>query len=414
MMAAESAAPSRKRWLVLSLISLAFIVNFVDRQILSLVAPLLRAELHLSNSEYGVIVFAFLLGMASFQIPNGLLMDRAGPRRGFSIIVSFWSVMSFLHAFARSTLQFSLLRFGLGSAECGNYTGGIKIISEQFPSRERALAGGIFNSCTFIGSVVAPLIVTHLTLRYSWHTAFMVASSVGALWVIPWLIFCPRRPLSTKTFVAETPSLPAGAGAAIRSLLGYKQTWGLIAYRALTGPLSHFYWFWLPAYLSSARGLTLRQIGVVVWLPYLFAGIGNIGSGYLSNWLQQHGAGVDRSRRVPLIIGALLCSVGNLTVFFAGDLTTVITLLCAANLGENMMEPVFMGYIGDFFAPQVVGRVTALTGVGDNLMSMLLMLATGIAVDRYSYLPVFIIAGVIPIGILVIVFRVLGSVRRLP
>ncbi len=406
MTGAASATTSWKRWLLLSLISLAFVVNFVDRQILSLVAPLLREELHLSNSEYGVIVFAFLLGMASFQIPNGLLMDRFGARRGFSIIVSFWSVISFVHAFARTTFQFSLLRFGLGAAECGNYTGGIKVISEHFPARERALAGGIFNSCTFVGSVVAPFIVTHLTLRYSWHTAFMVASSVGALWVIPWLIFYPRQAARSASIAAAAP-----AGGELRSLLRHKQTWGLIAYRALTGPLSHFYWFWLPAYLSSARGLTLKQIGVVVWLPYLFAGIGNIGAGYLSNWLQQHGAGPDRSRRIPLVIGAILCSAGNLTVFFACDLTTAIALLCAANLGENMMEPIFMGYIGDFFSAPVVGRVTALTGVGDNAMSMLLMLATGVAVDRFSYLPVFATAGLIPIGIVFIVFRVLGKIR---
>lgn len=407
--AAARYTTGRLRWVLLSLISAAFIINFLDRQVLSVLAPVLQRELNLSNTQYGVIVFSFLLGMGTFQIPAGMLMDRVGPRRGFTIIVALWSAASFLHCTARSAAQFSLLRFVLGGAECGNYSGGLKLISQIFSTRERALAGGIFNSCTFVGSVVAPIIVVWLTLRFSWPATFMVASSIGFIWLIPWLLVYPKR---LDVALASSREGDGAAHVPLFSLLRYKQTWALVGYRALTGPLSHFYWFWLPAYLSSARDLSLAQIGMIGWLPYLFAGLGNVFGGVLSGQLLRRGFSLEFSRRTPVVVGTVFCTAANLTVFFAPDLTTTIILLCLAMFGANMLEPTFISLIGDYFPRQVVGRVAAITGVGDNIMSMLLMLATGVVLDRFSYLPVFTVAGIIPVAITLIVFTALRSIQR--
>ncbi len=398
----------RLRWVLLALVSLAFIINFLDRQVLSVLAPTIRRELGLSNSEYGIIVFCFLLGMAVFQIPNGMLMDRAGARRGFSIVVFFWSVASFLHSAARSVLQFGILRFCLGAAECGNYTGGLKLVAQRFPVSERGLAGGIFNSCTFVGSVIAPVIVAWLALRFSWRMAFMVASSTGFVWIVVWRLVYPKELDSAEERFgpAVNRDLP------VRHLLKFRQTWGLIFLRSLTGPLSHFYWFWLPEYLSDARGLSLKQLGEIVWIPYLCGGIGNIFSGWAAGRLQKSGRSVDFSRRLPLFTGALIVSAANMVVYFAPSVSLAVALLGIANFGANMIEPSFIGYFGDFFPQDVVGRVTSLTGVGDNMMSMLLMLSTGIVLDRYSYLPVFVIAGILPLIIIANVIFVLGRVRR--
>ena len=396
------------RWALLALVSLAFIINFLDRQVLSVLAPTIRHELHLSNSQYGVIVFCFLLGMAVFQIPNGLLMDRMGARRGFSLIVFFWSVASFLHSAARSVLQFGVLRFCLGATECGNYTGGLKLVAQRFPVRERGLAGGIFNSCTFVGSVVAPVIVAWLALHFSWRMAFMVASSTGFLWILAWRFVYPKN-LDSKT--ADTGTV-ASRDLPVSQLLKFRQTWGLIFLRSLTGPLSHFYWFWLPEYLSSARGLSLQELQRVVWIPYLFGGLGNIFSGFVAGRLQKLGRSVDFSRRLPLFIGAAIVSAANLVVYFTPNVALAVALLAIANFGANMIEPSFIGYFGDFFPQDVVGRVTSLTGVGDNVMSMLLMLSTGIVLDKYSYLPVFTIAGILPLLIIANVIFVLGRVKR--
>jgi ACS family hexuronate transporter-like MFS transporter len=401
---------SRIHWLLLALVSAALVINFLDRQLLSVLAPTIRRELHLSNSDYGVIVFCFLLGMAAFQVPNGLLMDRAGPRRAFSIIVPVWSAASLLHAAARSVLQFGLLRFSLGAAECGNYTGGLKLVSQRFPVRERGLAGGIFNSCTFVASVLAPPLVAWLALHISWRATFLVASSTGFVWLLVWRAVAPKDDPSSAAPTAET------AGAAdqlpLSRLLSIRPTWGLIVLRALTGPLSHFYWFWLPEYLSTARGLSLAEMGKVVWIPYLFGGAGNLFSGWWAGLLQKRQWSIDSSRRVPLITGALVVTAANLMVYFAPSLAAALALLSIANFGANMIEPTFIGYFGDFFPERVVGRVVSLTGVGDNLTSMLLMLTTGVVLDRYSYLPVFVGAGVIPLLIIADVIFVLGRVTQ--
>ena len=393
----------------MALVSVAFVINFLDRQVLSVLAPTIRHELSLSNSQYGLIVFCFLLGMASFQVPNGLLMDRWGARRGFTLIVFAWSIASFLHSAARSMMQFAFLRFCLGAAECGNYTGGLKLVAQRFPTRERGLAGGIFNACNFVGSGVAPVIVAWLALRFSWRMAFMVASSMGFFWILAWLLIYPKD-------LDRKPSQPADATAesnvSLRRLLQHRQTWGLIFLRSLTGPLSHFYWFWLPEYLSSARGLSLEQLGRVVWIPYLCGGMGNLLGGFLAGQLQKQGRSVDLSRRMPLFIGAAIASAANLVVYFAPSVPSAVALLSIANFGANMIEPSFIGYFGDFFPPDMVGRVTSLTGVGDNVTSMLLMLTTGIVLDRYSYLPVFTMAGILPLIIVANVVFVLGRVKR--
>jgi ACS family hexuronate transporter-like MFS transporter len=402
---------SRLRWVLLALVSLAFVINFLDRQVLSVLAPTIRRELSLSNSQYGVIVFCFLLGMAVFQVPNGLLMDRAGTRRGFSVIVPFWSGASFLHSAARSVLQFSVLRFCLGAAECGNYTGGLKLIAQRFPTHERGLAGGIFNSCTFIGSIVAPLIVAWLALHFSWRTAFMVASSTGFVWVILWRLVYPRE-LDREALTPRQAGKSDESTIPLRLILNHRQTWGLILLRSLTGPLSHFYSFWLPEYLSSARGLSLEEMGRVVWIPYLCGGLGNVFGGMLAGTLQKRGRGVDFSRRFPLFTGAGIVAAANLIVYFAPSVPLAVALLSIANFGANMMEPSFIGYFGDFFPAEVVGRVVSLTGVGDNLTSMLLMLSTGIVLDRYSYLPVFTMAGILPLIIIANVVFVLGKARK--
>jgi ACS family hexuronate transporter-like MFS transporter len=182
----------RIRWLLLALVSIALIINSLDRQVLSVLAPTIRHELHLTNSDYGIILFCFLLGMASFQVPNGLLMDRAGRAVHSVLSCPVWSVASMLHGLARWVLQFGLLRFSLGAAECGNYTGGLKLVAQRFPVRERGLAGGIFNSCTLVASVIAPPVVAWLALHFSWRTTFLVTSSTGFVWVVVWRAVYPR------------------------------------------------------------------------------------------------------------------------------------------------------------------------------------------------------------------------------
>src|SRR5215831_2388169 len=192
------------RWRVVALLFLATVINFVDRQTLSLVAPVLRDTFRLSNTDYGVIVAAFQFGMLVGEFPMGWLMDRIGPRIGLTLAVLSWSTANALHAAAQSVVQFRLLRFWLGTSECGNYSGGVKVVSEWFPVSERALAVGIFNGGALIGAVIAPPLVVALTLHWGWRTAFLAPSLLGMGWVVLWLPFYRPPSSHAQLTPAET------------------------------------------------------------------------------------------------------------------------------------------------------------------------------------------------------------------
>ena len=404
----------RMRWVLLGLISLAFAINFVDRQTLSTIAPLLRDELHLSNTDYSFIVASFLLGMAIFQVPIGALMDRLGPKAGFAIIFTWWSVASALHAFARTAVQFCGLRFLLGAGECGSYSGGLKSISQWFPTEERALAGGIFNSALFVGSAVAPPVVVWLTIHFSWHMAFLLPGTIGLAWLIVWFGLFPRE--------AETGNrkpdnkLSPGLGiprVATRDLLRKRQTWAAILVRSSGAPLFHFYSFWLPEYLKREQHIDLATVGAVAWIPFLFAGLGNVLGGLLSVYLLRRGCSLTFSRRLPYIIGDGLAGASSLVVMVMPSLWLAITMLSIATLGANLVEPNFIGLIGDIFPEHTVGRITGITGVGDNVVSICLMLTAGIVLDRFSYVPVFVSASLLAILQVVFVIWLIGPVKRI-
>lgn len=401
------------RWALLAMISVAFIINFIDRQVLATLAPVLREQLGFSNTDYSLMVAAFLLGMGLFQLPAGLLMDRKGARFGLSIIVIWWSIASGLHAFARTVFQFCGLRFLLGSGECGNYSGGLKLIGEHFPPEERALAGSIFGASSFVASVIAPPLVVFLALRFSWHAAFLMPSLLGFLWLAAWLGLFPRRRLQA------TPGGPSAEGTILqpssihlRALLRSRQTWAVILIRGLGGPLFHFYYFWVPEYLKRTKGIDLATLGAVVWIPFLFGGIGSLSGGYLSGALLRRGYGLTFSRRLPCILGDTLAVVSNLLVMAISSLPLTLVALSVANFGSNMIEPNFIGFVTDIFPERAIGRVTALTGIADNIMSITLMLTTGIVLDHFSYLPVFMGATLLPLLQLASVIW-LGPIKKL-
>ncbi|MGH9666767.1 MAG: MFS transporter, partial [Bryobacteraceae bacterium] len=358
----------------------------LDRQVLSLAAPVLRAQFGLSNTDYGAIVFLFLLGMTLGQIPAGKMIDRIGARAGLSLIVAAWSAASGLHALARSVAQFGGLRLLLGLSECGLYSGGIKVVSEWFPVEERALAGGLFNSGSLAGAVVAPPLLVFVMLRYGWPAAFLLPAALGVLWVFPWLLVYRRRVVHAP----DTRPVP------VRALLCLAPAWGVILMRAFGGPVTHFYWYWLPEYLKYARGMSLAAIGAVAWLPYLSGGLGNIVGGWFSSALLRRGWSVDRARKAAVCASVALC-LAAILVPAVSTAASAIALISVATFGINSLAATLIGLLTDIFPERVLAQVTGITGVGDGAMGMLTMLATGIVVDRFSYYPVFLAAGALPL-----------------
>ena len=397
--------PETLRWWILLLLFSAMTVNFLDRQVLSLVAPVLRDDLHLSNTEYGTIVFCFLLGMTLGQIPAGMLLDKKGPRFGFSVLLALWSLANMAHALARSMFSLGALRLVLGLGECGTYSGGVKVIGQWFPVKTRAFAAGLFNSGSLIGAIIAPPLIVYLMQRFGWPLAFVIPSSIGLLWIVPWLLVYPRE--------APAATREAGPRFSIPPLLRVRAMWGVILIRTFGGPVTHFYWYWLPEYLKRERHMSLTEIGMFAWMPFFCGGLGNIGGGWFSSWLIRRGWSVNRARKTAFVLAAILCLFA-LLVPAAPTAPAAMACLCLAALGINAFAANLMGLLTDLFPQPILARVSSLTGVGDGAMSMCMMLLTGVLVDRFSYLPVFMGAGLFPMLSLASLLILVGRIRPIP
>src|ERR1051326_2208512 len=366
---------------IVVLLFFAITINILDRQVLSLAAPVLRDQFDISNTQYGIIVFAFLLGMAIGQIPAGTLLDRVGARRGLAFLILWWSASNLAHAFMRSVLQFSAMRFLLGIGECGNYSAGIKVIGQWFPVKHRALAAGFFNGGSLAGAILAPPLVTFLLLRYGWRSAFLLPSIAGALWVIPWLFTYwepwkhPALRVNGRSVAAAQRIEDLEPQPPTLALLHSSAIWGLILMRAFGAPVSHFYWYWLPEYLKHGRGMSLETIGLTAWLPFLAGGIGNIGGGWLSGALIGLGWDAADARKV-LLTGATIACVPAVLVPLAGGPVSALALISVASLAINAYAVNLVSVITDLFPQRLLARVTGMTGVGDNVLSMDAMLLT--------------------------------------
>jgi len=376
-------------------------VNFMDRLVLGSVAPTLQSTLHFSSTQYSYIVFAFTLGMTLGQIPAGTLIDRIGFRAALPGLCVGWSLTNALQSLARSVSAFSGMRFVMGMFECGNYPAGVKAVGELFPPDQSAFALGIFNSGSILGSVIAPPMVVFITVHYGWRAAFLLPSLIGLIWVLPWLQAC--GPGSKQRVTA----LPPQAGISLRNLLRPRQVWGIILMRSFTGPLTTFYWFWLPLYLVRGRGVTLGSMAGMASLAYLLGGIGQVGGGYFSGWLIRRGYSVDGARKFTFALGGIIATVGTFLVPMAASARAANLLAGMGILGANVMSNINIAVITDVFPQSAQARVTSFTGVGEGLMNMGMSLVTGFLVDHFSFLPVFVAASALPVSAMVGFFSLL-------
>ena len=404
-------AATGRRWLVVGLLSASIGINLVDRQVLSVVAPVLRDQLSLSNTQYSYIIFAFQLGMILGQVPAGFLMDVVGPRIGFALIFVGWSVVNALHGISRGLNSLLALRFFLGITECGNYSGGIKVVAQIFAPKDRGRAGGYFNGGAQLGAVIAPPLVVLITVKFGWRAAFFLPSLLGLVWLIPWLRFFPHH-FSGKQTLASVP--PAEAPRPrntinLKKLFRQRQVAGLMIFRALTGPLTSFYWYWLPEYLRHGRSMAFVTIGLLAWIPFLAGCIGNIAGGYFSDGLIRRGATSDFARKLGFILGAILATL-SLALPFIRSSPVAVFVICLVVFGNQWMTANYISSVGDIFPSAVVASVSGLGGLADSGMVMLTMLLTGLVVDHFSYYPVLLAAGIFP---LLAVLSIYTVVRRI-
>lgn len=378
---------SSKRWIILGFLLAITVINFIDRQTVSVLAPIIRQIFHLSNEAYGNVVAAFQLGMMSGELPMGWIMDRWGCRLGLTLAVCWWSAATGAQAFVRSGTQLGLSRFWMGTSECGNYSGGMKVVSQHFPVEERTLAVGIFNSGSIVGAVLAPPLVVFLAHRYGFRAAFLLPASLGLIWAIAWW-FTYRR-LPAPAMERKSAEVPLG------TLLSQAHAWAIMLCRFFVGPVVQFYWYWLPSYLYSARHMSMLQIGALSWIPYFLGGIGGVAGGWAAAVLHKSGKSNYSVRTITMYSSAALC-VASIAVPFVSTFVAfaAISLVIFAH---NFLSANMYGCITDLFPESAVGRATGLTGVASGLSGLLFPLLTGFLVDRISYRPVFALAAMMPL-----------------
>ncbi len=385
---APDAPGNDRRWLLLALIFTITVVNFVDRQTLSVLAPVLRSTLHLSNEQYGRIVSALQFGMMSGEFPMGYLMDRWGARLGLSVAVLWWSAATGAQVFARTGLQFGVMRYWMGTGECGNYSGGMKTVTRLFARKDRTLAIGIFNSGSMIGATIAPPLIVFLMQRYGFRTAFLVPALAGLLWVPIWWFAYGKEP--------KEAAAPAVHKVSLRTMLAESSSWAVMACRFFIGPVMQFYWYWIPSYLVAVRHMSMTQIGMLAWIPFFLGDLGGVAGGWSAGLLQRRGFSPLNVRRITMYGSSLLC-ITSLAVPYMNHAAAAILMIGVAILADNFLSANMFGAVTDLFPDRQVGRATGLTGIAGGFSGLLFPLLTGWTVDHVSYTPVFLMVAFMPL-----------------
>ena len=384
------------RWLIVTLLFLATTINYVDRQIIGLLKPILEVEFSWTETDFAHIVMAFTAAYAIGLLVLGRFIDRIGTRLGYAFIICLWSIAGMFHALARSALHFMVARFGLGFGEAGNFPAGVKAISEWFPKRERALATGIFNSGTSIGVVLALVIVPLILREYGWHEVFWITGGIGFIWLIFWLIFyeIPARQsrLSTGEFNyirngkdGDPNSLAIGKSERIKwyRLFTFPQTWALITGKGLIDPIFWFFLFWLPSYFASAYELDLKKPSPELIIIYAATTLGSILGGYFSSLLIKKGWEVMKARKTALFIFAVLELSIILAKYTTAAWMAVAIISLAVAVHQAWSTNVFT-MASDMFPTEVVSSVVGIAGMAGAVGGILFPMLVGYLLDSYK------------------------------
>jgi MFS transporter, ACS family, aldohexuronate transporter len=407
------------RWYIAILLCLASELNYLDRQTLSVLADTIQRELQLSTVQYSYITTSFLVSYTVMYAVSGRLIDLLGTRRSFLIFVSGWSVANMLHALARTALQFSFFRFLLGAMEPANFPGGVKAVSEWFPMRERAMAVGIFNAGTALGSALATPIVSFIALTWGWRYAFVITGALGFVWVAVWALFyrlpqdhprlsqAERELILSDTQGEEEPRQPAPIG----RLLRMREAWGCIMARMLTDPISYFLFFWTPKYLQQERGFDLADLGKFGWVPFAALTLGNLASGGVPRLLIGRGWSVNRARKTTMLVVSCLMPVFCLLVTRATSPMIALALLTAIMFGHAAWGNIILP--AEVFPKRVVGTISGFGGALGGLAGAITQLSIGWVVQNVSFTPIFAVCAVMYLIAFWLVHRLIGELGRI-
>ena len=388
----------RQRWVICALLFFATTVNYMDRQVLSLLKPSLQLQFGWTEVGYSNIVVAFQFAYAAGVLFVGKLIDRIGTRKGFSLAVLVWSIAAMAHAAAGSVFQFAAARFSLGLGESGSFPASIKAVSEWFPKRERALATGIFNSGSNIGAIVTPLIVPWLTYRFGWRMAFIATGALGLVWVMCWLAIYHRPEEGDLVSAAELAHIQSDRADEARTiplpkLLTLRQAWAVALGKFFTDPIWYIYLFWMPDFLSRNLGLNLKGMALPLFVIYTGACVGSICGGWLSSALLKHGWTLNASRKSALLACALAVTPIMIAARTTNAWLAVFLIAIAAGAHQGWSANIYT-IASDMFPRSAVGSVVGFATMAGAISGMMAAKAVGYILQHTgSYIPVFILAG---------------------
>lgn len=404
----RSPTTSTMRWGMISLAFFATLVNYLDRQSLSVAAPILQIQFHMSSIGYSRVLFAFMLAYTIMNGASGLFIDRLGTKAGYGLFVAWWSLCAMLHAFARGVWSLGILRFLLGLGEAGNWPGAVKVVAEWFPAEQRSLASGIFNSGSSVGAILAPPLIAGLVLRFGWQAAFVAVGSLGFIWLVLWNAFY-RSPAGR----INAPAREREQAPALRLLLRSRFVWTFTISKIFMDPVWYFYTFWFPEYLFHARHFDLASIGKYAWIPFFVAGVGSVAGGPIASGFLRLNVPLSGARKAAVTVAAAMMTMAIPAVLVPGS-TLSIALVSIAMAGYTAGLANMLAMPGDVFPAESVASVYGLASMGAGFGGMVFALLTGWLVERYSYVPVFWLFGLIPLICVSILWALMGRLEPDP
>lgn len=382
-------AASRFRWWICLLLFFATTINYADRQILSLLKPILDQELKWTNEQFGYVNAAFQFAYALSYLAFGFLIDRFGTKLGYAVSIAAWSLAAAAHALANSVMGFGIARVLLGTGEGGNFPAAIKAVAEWFPKRERAMATALFNSGANVGALIAPAIVPPLAAAIGWHGVFVVAGVSGFVWLIFWMLFFDHPTKSRRVSEAELVHITSDADEAFAtsnipwlSLLKYRQTWGYLAARFLTDPVWWFFLIWLPDYFKKTRGMDMKTMGKPLILTYAIVTVLAIFGTWAAKRMSGAGASINRTRKLSMLVFA--CCVFPVFFVSKADLWTACVLLGIAGGAHQAWSASLFSTVGDQYPKSAVASMVGLGGLIGSTGGIIFPIVSGKVLDIFG------------------------------
>ncbi|HVF39316.1 MAG TPA: MFS transporter [Gemmatimonadaceae bacterium] len=394
----------RYRWTICALLFFATTINYIDRQVLGILAPTLQAELGWTEVQYATIVSWFTLAYALGYVGAGRLLDKIGVRLGFAVAVTVWSIAAMAHAMVRTAGGFGLVRFALGLGESGNFPASIKGIASWFPVKERAFAMGIVNAGTNIGAIITPLVVPFIALRWGWRTAFLVTGALGFVWLVFWLMLYRTAPETTNADGTVSGGSERQVTVPWLDVLRHRQAWAFIIGKLMTDPVWWFYLFWLPKFLDVRFEVKLASVAAPLIAIYLLADVGSVGGGWIAGAFMRRGWSLNRARKVTMLLAALAI-VPTMFAPAAPTLWITVAVVGLAAAAHQWWSTNLFTLPSDMFPQRAIGTVVGIGGFAGAASGFFFQRATGAVLQSNgnNYTPVFLFCGLAYVSALLIV-----------